>query len=86
MPILKSGPDINDGSSSAAAASLVSLLNSHPIFPFYWSRAILKSPSWYLDVRNRAQEACPEMEWVDAPTFFTLLKMYLEEGNFVPAI
>lgn len=86
MPILKSGPDINDGSSSVAAASLVSLLNSHPIFPFYWSRAILKSPSWYLDVRNRAQAACPEMEWVDAPTFFTLLKMYLEEGNFVPAI
>ena len=45
MPILKSGPDINDGSSSAAAASLVSLLNSHPIFPFYWSPAILKSVS-----------------------------------------
>ena len=80
MPILRSGPDINDAASADAANALAGYLQSeHPDFPFYWARAILKSPEWYLDVRDRIQSAVPSAEWVDAPTFFALLKLYLEE-------
>ena len=85
MPVLRAGPDINDSAPSTASTRLSSYLKgSHPSFPFYWARAILKSPVWYLDVKKGLEKTVPEAEWVDAPTFFELLRLYLAEGHDIP--
>jgi len=86
MPILKYGPDIVDNNGSTAGTNLASYLNNnHSSFPFYWARAILKSPTWYSQVKAQTEAQCPSVEWVDAPTFFMLLKIYLGEGHSIPS-
>jgi len=85
MPILRSGPDINDADPDEAAATLASyLLHTHPDFPFYWARAILKTPEWYLGVKDIVEGKVSNVEWVDAPTFFELLRIYIAEGKPIP--
>ncbi|MCQ2143009.1 MAG: hypothetical protein MJY56_02960 [Bacteroidales bacterium] len=85
MPILRSGPDINQGNPLEAATNLTTYLKgSHTSFPFYWARAILKSPDWYRQVKARVEAGVSNVEWVDAPTFFELLRMYETEGHDIP--
>lgn len=82
MPVLKSGLDINDANSATAAANLSSYLSSkHTQFPFYWARAILKDPQWYIDVKDELDSKVPNAVWMDAPSFFELLRIYMNEGH-----
>lgn len=85
MPILRSGPDINNEKPISAASYAVSHLEyTHTDFPFYWARAILKTPEWYSKVRSGVISGVKNAEWVDAPTFFELLRMYVAEGHDIP--
>ena len=46
--------------------------------PFHWFRNILKRPSWYVDVVEEIEKLDPNVELLDAPTFFELYRIYLQ--------
>lgn len=75
MPVLRAGSDINDADPSVAANSIIRMLNNNNSVPFHWFRAILKSPSWYLAVSSKLKSS--NIECLDAPTFFELLRYYV---------
>ena len=76
MPVLRSDADINDDPLRAAQRA-VDRVNRRPI-PFHWFRNILKSPSWYVEVNENIKKINPKIELIDAPTFFELYRIYLE--------
>lgn len=76
MPVLRSGPDVNDAVPEQAAKSILTGLEQHPDFPFYWFRAIIKTPSWYVDVKDKLESSDPDVVWMSAPDFFELLRCY----------
>lgn len=78
MPVLRSDYDIVDSDCRKAANVVMDRINERPI-PFHWFRAILKSPTWYLNLRNELLSRNSQIEWVDAPTFFELLRRFLKE-------
>ena len=62
-----------------AAKAVADGLGSHPDFPFYWFRAIIKTPTWYAGVRDELEILSPETVWMSAPEYFELLRCWLEE-------
>jgi hypothetical protein len=78
MPVLRSDYDIVDSDCRKAANVVMDRISERPI-PFHWFRAILKSPTWYLNLRNELLARNSQIEWVDAPTFFELLRRFLKE-------
>lgn len=78
MPVLRSDYDIVDMDCKKAANVVMDRIKERPI-PFHWFRAILKSPTWYYELQNELETRDAEIEWVDAPTFFELLRIYLKE-------
>ena len=81
MPVLRADWDIVDPDPAKAADAVMERLALRRGFPFHWFRAILKSPSWYRDVRDELLRRDPAIEWLDAPAYFELLRIYLENGQ-----
>ena len=80
MPVLKSGPDVNDNNPKVAAAQIIEYVREQQI-PFHWFRNILKSPEWYVEVTEEIRRLNPNLELVDAPTFFELYRTFLKENH-----
>jgi len=81
MPVLRSDWDINDNDPHKATDVIMQRIDLRKPFPFHWFRAILKSPRWYQDVHDELQQRNAQIEWVDAPTFFELLRIYLSQDK-----
>jgi hypothetical protein len=77
MPILQADFDIIDRDPGLAAQEVLARLDIRPI-PFHWFRAVLKSPSWYVQVHENVRRANPKVEFLDAPTFFELYRVWLK--------
>lgn len=80
MPVLRADYDINDPDPRKAAAMIAERVAKRPV-PFHWFRNILKTPSWYVKVMEEVHQANPDIELLDAPTFFELYRIYLEQSN-----
>lgn len=78
MPVLRSDWDLVSDNPSEAARVLVDRIHQCEI-PFHWSRCILKSPAWYNEVVREACSLEPSAQLLDAPTFFALLRCWLQE-------
>jgi hypothetical protein len=79
MPVLRSGWDIVDTDPKVAAALVVQQVKARQI-SFHWFRNILKSPEWYVRVVEELKQLDPNIELVDAPTFFELYRIFLKEN------
>ena len=80
MPVLRSGIDVVDEDPVAAARNLKEYLLSSDQ-PFFWVRNICKSPSWYASVMAELRSLVPDVELLDAPSFFELLRIYMEQNG-----
>ena len=78
MPVLRSDWDLVSDDPHEAAQVLVDRIHLSQI-PFHWSRCILKSPAWYNEVVREATRIEPSAQLLDAPTFFALLRCWLQE-------
>ena len=81
MPVLRHDLDINDGEPAKAARRTVERIRqrrSHNYPPFHWFRNILKSPTWYKQTYDEIRQRNPKIELLDAPTFFELYRIYLQ--------
>lgn len=78
MPVLRADYDINDSDPTKAAAMIVERVAKRPV-PFHWFRNILKTPTWYVNVMDEVHRLNPNIELLDAPTFFELYRIYLEQ-------
>jgi len=81
MPVLRHDHDINEGNPRNAAQHAVTRIaerrdEGHP--PFHWFRNILKSPAWYREVVDHMHKENPQVELLDAPTFFELYRIFLK--------
>ena len=79
MPVLQSGPDLS-GSPAHAAKTIEEWLPRRKR-PFQWYRTILQTPAWHVALQKTVTSAHPEFTFVDAQTFFALLKRYLERHS-----
>ena len=80
MPVLRSDWDLVSNDPHEAARVLVDRIHRCEI-PFHWSRCILKSPAWYNEVVREACRLEPSIQLLDAPTYFALLRYWLQENN-----
>ncbi|WP_214225427.1 GxGYxYP domain-containing protein [Pedobacter sp. B4-66] len=80
MPVLRSVWDVNEDSPAAAAKTIADQVNKRNI-PFHWFRNILKSPTWYVKVVEELKKSNPDIELLDAPSFFELYRIYLKENK-----
>lgn len=78
MPVLRSDWDITENDPAEAAKHIMERVGLRPIH-FHWFRNILKNPSWYVKVVEELKKKDPKMELLDAPTFFELYRIYLEQ-------
>ena len=78
MPVLRADYDVNDSDPVKAAELIVSRVALRPI-PFHWFRNILKTPSWYVQVMEEVKKRDPSIELLDAPAFFELYRLYLQQ-------
>jgi hypothetical protein len=84
MPVLRHDHDVNESDPKQAAQHVIARIAQrrqaeHP--PFHWFRNILKSPSWYVEVVQQMRELNPKVELLDAPTFFELYRIHLQERS-----
>ncbi|MDO5571180.1 MAG: GxGYxYP family putative glycoside hydrolase [Bacteroidales bacterium] len=80
MPVMRSDYDITDSDPCKAADLIIERISSRNI-PFHWFRNILKTPTWYKEVVECLKTKDPNIILLDAPTFFSLYKIYLQENN-----
>jgi hypothetical protein len=81
MPVLRFDHDINEGDPVAAAQHVVERVarrRAEGCPPFHWFRNILKTPTWYVRTYEAVRRRNPKIELLDAPTFFELYRVYLE--------
>ena len=78
LPVLRSDEDIQENPKDAAR-HIAERIESRQI-PFHWFRNILKTPSWYTEVMNELKLIKPDIELLDAPTFFELYRIWLREN------
>ncbi|MCQ2143417.1 MAG: hypothetical protein MJY56_05050 [Bacteroidales bacterium] len=81
MPVLKSGGSSGEDRTEDAVRNIQSATKAHTDFPFYWFRAVLKTPTWYAGVKEGLDKQSPEIVWTTGPEFFELLKCYLETSK-----
>ena len=81
MPVLRSDYDLVDGDPKVVASVINWRLSLRKGIPFHWFRTILKSPEWHAQVAEEAAKANSSVCLVDAPTFFELYRLWLEEKN-----
>ncbi|MCK5852361.1 hypothetical protein KAH27_04950 [bacterium] len=81
MPVIYAARDIQFDDPIEAARVTVENIHSRTeqgTVPFHWYRNILKTPTWYLQVYQEIQRLDPDIELLDAPSFFELLRIYLK--------
>ena len=81
MPVLRHDHDVNEGDPQRAAQHIVDRVadrRKNDLPPFHWFRNILKSPTWYVEVVKQMQQRNPKLELLDAPTFFELYRIHLQ--------
>ncbi|MGY4385822.1 hypothetical protein ACVWYN_002870 [Pedobacter sp. UYP24] len=78
MPVIRADADINQGNPKEAAEAIIDRVSKRPI-PFHWFRNILKSPTWYISVMDQLKLKNPNIELLDAPTFFELYRIWLKQ-------
>ena len=79
MPVLRAGGSAGASMTVDAAEVIRNTVKNHTECPFYWFRAVLKTPSWYVNVKSLLDQSNPEIVWMSGPEYFELLKCYLEE-------
>jgi len=78
MPVLRSDEDIQQNPKEAAQR-IVQRISDRPV-PFHWFRNILKTPAWYVEVTDELEMINPDIELLDAPTFFELYRIWLQQN------
>jgi len=81
LPVLRFDHDINEGDPVVAAQHVVERVarrRAEGCPPFHWFRNILKTPTWYVKTYEAVRQKNPRIELLDAPTFFELYRVYLE--------
>ncbi len=81
MPVLRHDHDINEGDPKVVDQHVVTRIadcRKEGMPPFHWFRNILKSPAWYVQTYDHVQKLNPNIELLDAPTFFELYRIYLQ--------
>ena len=81
MPVLRFDHDVNEGDPAAAARHVVDRVTrrrTEGYAPFHWFRNILKTPTWYVQTYEAIRQIDPKIELLDAPTFFELYRIHLE--------
>lgn len=78
MPVLRSDEDIQQNPPEAAQR-IAQRVEARPI-PFHWFRNILKTPTWYVEVMDELHKINPNIELLDAPTFFELYRIWLQQN------
>jgi len=81
MPIIRAGASANYNLPADEAEHIRTTVLQHPDRPFYWFRAILKSPAWYTEVKSLLEQSNPEIVWASGPEYFELMRCYLEEQS-----
>ncbi|MBN1817449.1 MAG: hypothetical protein JW828_08810 [Sedimentisphaerales bacterium] len=81
MPVLRFDHDIMESNPADAARHILLRMefrrqNGHP--PFHWFRNILKTPTWYVQVNEELKKQNPNVELLDAPAFFELYRIFLQ--------
>ena len=84
MPVLRSrGIGLGAGTDTKeAAASLISQIKqdwSANGRRFHWCRVVLAKPSWYKEVLTEVENQSDNIIYLDAPSFFELLRIYKEK-------
>lgn len=79
MPVLRSDEDIQQPPKEAAQR-INQRVTDRPV-PFHWFRNILKTPGWYVEVMHELKEINPNIELLDAPTFFELYRIWLTDNK-----
>lgn len=82
MPVLRCDWDLVSENPHEAAQVLVDRIHQCEI-PFHWSRCILKSPAWYNEVVREACRLEPSIRLLDAPSYFELLRCWLQERDSI---
>ena len=77
MPVLRADEDIQQNPKEAAQR-IAKRVTDRPI-SFHWFRNILKNPGWYVEVMDELKQINPNIELIDAPTFFELYRLWLKE-------
>lgn len=77
MPVLRSDEDIQQ-EPKEGAHRIAQRVADRPI-PFHWFRNILKTPGWYVEVMDELGKINPNIELLDAPTFFELYRIWLQQ-------
>lgn len=82
MPVLRFDHDVNEDDPNQAARHVVERVTRRRAEgspPFHWFRNILKTPTWYVKTYDQIKRTNPKIELLDAPTFFELYRIYLED-------
>jgi hypothetical protein len=81
MPVLRSDYDlVSNNPKEAANVALQRIRLRENEIRFHWFRHILKSPTWQVEVIEEMQRLDPKIELLDAPTFFELLRIDLQNN------
>ncbi|MCL2622744.1 MAG: hypothetical protein FWD31_03665 [Planctomycetaceae bacterium] len=79
MPVLRSDYDlVSNNPKEAANVAMQRIRLREGEIRFHWFRHILKSPTWQVGVIEEMQALDPKIELLDAPTFFELLRIDLQ--------
>ena len=82
MPVLRSDYDlVSNNPKEAANVAMQRIRLREGEIRFHWFRHILKSPTWQVGVIEEMQRLDPKIELLDAPTFFELLRIDLQNGE-----
>lgn len=79
MPIFRGGKSAGSTRPEDGAATILDEIKNHTDCPFYWFRAVLKSPSWYVSLKDILGKKDPSVVWTTGPEYFELMRCYLEE-------
>ena len=83
MPVMRHGITVGSKGQKdipQVADALAASVRSRQPMPFHWFRAILKSPAWHIEVMEQLHKKNPSVELLDAPTFFELYRIWLEDN------
>ena len=82
MPVLRSDHDlVSKDPKEAAEVAIQRIRLREKEIRFHWFRHILKTPTWQVEVIETMQRRDPKIELLDAPSFFELLRIDLQNRN-----
>ena len=82
MPILKAVASLTNTKLTLdqAAQLIARSVKTRQPFNFHWYRAINMSPSWYAELMEKVHKLNPDIVLLDGPTYFELLRIWLEQN------